>query len=51
MNAAVNAQMNSPVPAARQREATRWIARQLCWERTLDALRGERQGVRARRAA
>ncbi len=36
MNAAMQAQHQ-----VSDREAVRWIARQLRWERTLDALRGD----------
>jgi hypothetical protein len=51
MNAAVSAEFNSGLPArTSQRDARRWIERQLQWERTLGALRG-RDEVPARQAA
>jgi len=40
MNAAMSAELNVGLPArTSQRDARRWIERQLRWERTLGALR------------
>ena len=51
MNAAMSAELNTGLPArTSQREARRWIERQLRWERTLGALRGK-ENHPARRAA
>jgi len=42
MNAAMSAELNVGLPArTSQRDARRWIERQLRWERTLGALRGK----------
>ncbi|MBK5288939.1 MAG: hypothetical protein JJE46_10770 [Acidimicrobiia bacterium] len=42
MNAATSAEFNKGLPArTSEREARRWIERQLRWERTLGALRGK----------
>lgn len=52
MNAASNAEMNGwAVHAGANLQAKRWIARQLSWERVLDALRGDRHLGAERRAA
>ena len=41
MNVAMSAEFNSGLPTrTSQRDARRWIERQLRWERTLGALRG-----------
>jgi hypothetical protein len=51
MNIAVSAEFNAGLPAkTSQRDARRWIERQLRWERTLGALRG-REDHPARKAA
>jgi hypothetical protein len=51
MNAAVSAEFNSGLPArTSQRDARKWIERQLRWEQTLGALRG-RDGTPVRKAA
>ncbi len=56
MNAAANAELyaaaprHAPEPSG-GRDAVRWIARQLEWERTLDALRADGTTEPERRAA
>ena len=51
MNVAMNAELNTGLPAlSSQRDARRWIERQLRWERTLGALRGK-ENHPARQAA
>jgi len=51
MNAAVSAEFNAGRPArTSQKDARRWIERQLRWERTLGSLR-DREPVRVRTAA
>jgi hypothetical protein len=53
MNAAVSAQHDSALTArSENRDAKRWIERQLRWERTLGALRGrENHPTHERKAA
>ncbi len=42
MNTAMSAEFNKGLPArTSQRDARRWVERQLRWERTLGALRGK----------
>ncbi len=42
MSSAMSAEFNKGLPArTTQRDARRWIERQLRWERTLGALRGK----------
>ncbi|MGZ4713941.1 MAG: hypothetical protein ACXVJ7_04885 [Acidimicrobiia bacterium] len=51
MNAAVSAEFNTGLPArTSQRDARRWIERQLRWERTLGALRGRDPRTQCRAA-
>jgi|GEM_PF-6416294 hypothetical protein len=51
MNAAMSAELNTGLPArTSQRDARRWIERQLRWERTLGSLRGK-ENHPARKAA
>lgn len=51
MNAAVSAEFNTGLPArTSQKDARRWIERQLRWERTLGTLRG-REDAPVRKAA
>ncbi|HZJ05129.1 MAG TPA: hypothetical protein VFD59_06620 [Nocardioidaceae bacterium] len=52
MNAASNAEMNRSVArVVPDVQASRWISRQLHWERVLDALRAEQHADSERRAA
>ena len=51
MNAAVSEELDSGLPArTSQKDAKRWIERQLRWERTLGTLRG-REEAPVRKAA
>ena len=51
MNAATSAEFNTGLPArTSQKDARRWIERQLRWERTLDTLRS-REDAPIRKAA
>ena len=50
MSAAVSAEFNAGLPArTSQKDARRWIERQLRWERTLGTLRGREDAPCARR--